>query len=142
MITRKMVARAAGFALLTALVVPAMPASAAPTDGPCAADAQKLCPGIKVGGGRLKNCLKEHQADLSDACKARIQKALAEHKDAHHACAADVEKFCQGVAPGGARVAKCLKQHSAELSPACQAAFAAHGKRHEEKAAAAQQPAQ
>lgn len=36
-------------------------------------------------------------------------------------CAADAKKFCGDVKPGGARVAKCMKSHEAELSPACQA---------------------
>jgi hypothetical protein len=36
-------------------------------------------------------------------------------------CAADAKKFCGEVKPGGARVAKCMKSHEAELSPACQA---------------------
>jgi hypothetical protein len=34
-------------------------------------------------------------------------------------CAEDAAKLCQGMQPGGGRVAKCLKEHSSELSPAC-----------------------
>jgi Skp family chaperone for outer membrane proteins len=34
-------------------------------------------------------------------------------------CAEDAAKLCQGVQQGGGRVAKCLKEHSKELSPAC-----------------------
>lgn len=36
-------------------------------------------------------------------------------------CAADAKKFCGDVKPGGGRVAKCMKSHEADLSPACQA---------------------
>ena len=34
-------------------------------------------------------------------------------------CAEDAAKLCQGMQPGGRGVAKCLKEHSSELSPAC-----------------------
>jgi len=34
-------------------------------------------------------------------------------------CAEDAARLCQGMQPGGGRVAKCLKEHSSELSPAC-----------------------
>lgn len=34
-------------------------------------------------------------------------------------CADDVAKFCKDVQPGGGRMARCLKQHEQELSPAC-----------------------
>ena len=34
-------------------------------------------------------------------------------------CAGDIAKFCSGVRQGGGRIAKCLKQNEAQLSPAC-----------------------
>lgn len=39
-------------------------------------------------------------------------------------CAEDAAKLCQGMQPGGGRVAKCLKEHSSELSPACKDSMA------------------
>src|SRR5882672_3053745 len=36
-------------------------------------------------------------------------------------CAADAKKFCGNEQPGGGRIAKCMKSHEAQLSPACQA---------------------
>jgi hypothetical protein len=35
-------------------------------------------------------------------------------------CADDAAMLCNGIKPGGGAVAKCLKEHSSELSPACQ----------------------
>jgi hypothetical protein len=34
-------------------------------------------------------------------------------------CAADAKKFCGDVKPGQGAIAKCMKAHEAELSPAC-----------------------
>lgn len=39
------------------------------------------------------------------------------------ACKEDVDKFCKDVQPGGGRIMQCLKQHSADLSPACKNIF-------------------
>jgi len=34
-------------------------------------------------------------------------------------CAGDVKKFCGDVKPGQGAIAKCMKAHEAEVSPAC-----------------------
>jgi hypothetical protein len=46
-------------------------------------------------------------------------------------CKADVATLCSGVQPGGGRIAGCLKQNEAKVSPACKDALA---KAHERKA--------
>ena len=35
-------------------------------------------------------------------------------------CAADARKFCGDVRPGQGAIAKCMRAHQADLSPACQ----------------------
>jgi hypothetical protein len=40
-------------------------------------------------------------------------------------CKDEAEKVCAGIAPGGGRLAKCLRGHEAELSEPCKAALAA-----------------
>ena len=45
--------------------------------------------------------------------------ASAEQHPGHHACKADVEKFCKDVQRGEGRIAHCLAEHQANLSGAC-----------------------
>jgi hypothetical protein len=40
------------------------------------------------------------------------------------ACRADVQRLCPGVAPGGGRLARCIQEHAAQVSPACRQAIA------------------
>lgn len=40
------------------------------------------------------------------------------------ACRADVERLCAGIAPGGGRIAACLKANQAQVSPECKAELA------------------
>jgi cysteine rich repeat protein len=41
----------------------------------CATDIQKLCAGVKPGGGRILVCLKQHKDQVSDGCKQAVAKA-------------------------------------------------------------------
>ncbi|MDH1270641.1 MULTISPECIES: cysteine rich repeat-containing protein [Hyphomicrobiales] len=40
------------------------------------------------------------------------------------ACKADLKQYCQGIQPGGGRIAACLQANRANLTPSCQAALA------------------
>jgi len=42
----------------------------------CAADVQKLCPGVQPGGGRILACLKQHKDQVSDGCKSAVMAAM------------------------------------------------------------------
>ncbi len=87
--------------------------------GACAADIKAQCAGIQPGAGRIRACLKEHLADLSQPCQERLARLAAIHK----ACAADVKQTCAGVKPGRGRIAACLKGALANLSEPCKEAF-------------------
>ena len=39
----------------------------------CAEDVKRLCPGVQAGGGRIVQCLKEHQQELSQSCSEMMQ---------------------------------------------------------------------
>jgi hypothetical protein len=60
----------------TASAPAASSAGAAPALSACKADAEKLCPGVQAGGGRIAACFKEHRSELSPECK----KALAQQR--------------------------------------------------------------
>jgi hypothetical protein len=90
---------------------------------PCADDAAKFCKGVNPGGGRMAACLKEHQKDLTPACRQRTENMMMRSKEMHKACADDIDKFCQNVQPGKGQIANCMREHKSELSAECQKEF-------------------
>jgi hypothetical protein len=79
----------------------------------CRADYGKLCPGVKPGGGRAAECLKQHEAELTPACKAAVDK-LGD-------CGQEVKRIC-GDASAPSAVRECVKAHASEFSATCRAA--------------------
>src|SRR5438552_13311 len=101
-------------ALLTCVVLLGAPmASFAHEEGeqknhPCKADHEKFCKDVKPGDGRIIACMKEHAAELSPECKAKMAEKWQEMaKD--EPCRADREKFCKDVKPGEGRIIACMK---------------------------------
>jgi len=115
--------------LLAAGLASGAAAQARKGDGPCAADAKKLCAGVEPGHGRIVKCLKDHEAEVSPACQSDMKAAKERAEQVREECKADAQKFCQGIKPGGGRILACLKSHQAELAPACGAEFNRGGKR-------------
>ena len=85
----------------------------------CKADVQKLCSGVKPGHWRVRECLKQHDAELSPACKQSRANMRELQEEIHPDCRPDIEKLCKEIQPGGGRVMACLEPHLAELSPGC-----------------------
>ena len=98
--------------------------AASAQEKPCAGDVEKFCQGIQPGGGRIAKCLAQHKDELSPGCKARVQEVALQLKGVQNGCEDDIMIFCPGVKPGGGRIAKCLKEHQAELSAECKARIA------------------
>ena len=88
-------------------------------EGPCAADVKKFCKDVQPGGGRIVQCMKQHESDLSQACKDHGKTVKAELEKAHEACKGDVEKLCKDVKPGDGRILHCLKEHEQQVSSGC-----------------------
>ena len=103
------------FAITSAALVLTQRVSA--QDRPCLADVQRLCKDLAPDNRNgMMQCLKDHEADLSDACKARLQTF------AHEPCAQDAMTLCSTVEQGNKRaMVHCLREHDAELSASCKA---------------------
>ena len=91
--------------------------------GACRADEQKFCKDVQPGHGNIARCMKQHEAELSPACKEQITEVKEKAEECEKECKIDAEKFCKDVKPGQGRIVRCLKQHKAELSPGCRACF-------------------
>ena len=92
---------------------------AAETVLPCAEEISKYCKEVKPGGGRILDCLNEHQKDLSVSCKKKLEESKKRLMEAQQACSGDMERFCKDIQPGGGRILKCLRGHTQELSSSC-----------------------
>jgi hypothetical protein len=86
---------------------------------PCQDDAQKFCAKVKPGKGRMSQCLKGHEADLSQECETHLETMREHMLEAREACSDDAKMFCADSKPGHGRIVACLKNHESELSDAC-----------------------
>lgn len=101
-------------ALVLASVIPTLTYAASDLMRDCRADYRKFCRGTQPGGGRIADCLKQHQAELSPSCQASIV-TLGE-------CGEAAKEIC-GADAAGSTFRECVKAHADAFSPACQAAL-------------------
>ena len=99
----------------------------------CADDIAKFCKEIKPGGGRILNCLKAHETELSASCQGKICELQGIIKDCEQACAGDIARFCKDIQPGGGRIVKCLRERDKELSPSCSAKLEMIGEKYQRR---------
>ena len=107
--------------LLTALLaIPAVIFAAEPSaERPCMDEIEKFCKDVQPGKGRMAQCLKEHENELSTSCKEHVAQMKQRGRGIHEACQDDALRFCKDVQPGRGGTYRCLKEHESELSPAC-----------------------
>jgi hypothetical protein len=48
--------------------------------GACLRDIKTICAGVQPGGGRIRNCIREHRAELSQECKMALSERLMERR--------------------------------------------------------------
>jgi hypothetical protein len=44
----------------------------------CSADVKKLCAGVQPGGGRILQCMRSHQTEISTDCQTALANAKAQ----------------------------------------------------------------
>jgi hypothetical protein len=67
------------FVVIAAAFVPMLAlAEPGPLQGACMSDVKTLCGSIQPGGGRIRDCMREHRAELSTACKVAIADRMLE----------------------------------------------------------------
>jgi hypothetical protein len=123
---------------LAAVVLTLGPRLAGAQMAACAGDAERLCHGMRPGGGRIIGCLRGNAASLTPGCRAALgisETAPEPHErsargggGAREACRPDVMRFCRSAMPDRAKVKSCLQAHAADLSDACKTAIIARGK--------------
>jgi len=104
----------------------------------CAGDAERLCHGMRPGGGRIIGCLRGNAASLTPGCRAALgisenapaagERSAKGGGGAREACRPDVMRLCRSAMPDRAKIKSCLQAHAADLSDACKTAIIAHGK--------------
>lgn len=83
--------------------------------GACSKDVQKYCADVRLGSGRIEDCLAKNGSKVSAQCTttfATVQMQIAARAAAQAAvpdmCAADANRLCSNFRGGKARILNCL----------------------------------
>jgi hypothetical protein len=78
-----------GLVVAVGIFVPVLAqAEGGPMHGACMNDIKSLCGSVQPGGGRIRDCMKDHRTQLSVACKASIADRMLERGRSQSAGAA------------------------------------------------------
>jgi hypothetical protein len=93
--------------LMIAFLVPAT-ATVAFAKNPCKDDKVKFCKDAKAAGKKIADCLKEHSAELTPACKESLDKPTAQEpeNDKPARDAPTAAEAASGATPAGAKPAE------------------------------------
>ncbi|HTO96355.1 MAG TPA: cysteine rich repeat-containing protein [Myxococcales bacterium] len=92
-------------------------------DQACSNDVWSFCQGVVPGADRIRVCLVTRWDDLSSTCRDKVAEISEKAEKLRQDCAADVERLCPGLKPGGGQLWLCLKAQESKTSGACQAAL-------------------
>ena len=92
----------------------------------CKTEIEKYCAQVTPGEGRVLACLYSHGDKLSAKCEyalydaaVQLERAVAALSYVANECDADLDKFCQSVAPGEGRLIQCLEKNEKNVSARC-----------------------
>ena len=88
----------------------------------CAADMEKLCPGI--AGPDQHKCLMSNLSKASQECGTAVANARSAAREFQQACRADIQQYC-GTQPPGPQRRQCINANAAQFSQPCQSALEA-----------------
>lgn len=114
--------------MLAAALLLALPVAAADQDplGPCGPDAKRLCADVEPGALSLLRCLRTHESELGEECRASLTGKRSQAKDRlaeiGEACQSDLQRYCPD-RRGPMYVMRCLRNHETDLSEGCRAAL-------------------
>jgi len=109
------------FLFVVMLLLPCSILSAAQVRGfakACASDVKTQCAGVNPGSDRIRECVKMHFKDLSEACQNFLLRSVTVR-----ACADDAKKYCADTQTGGGRLEACMKAHVSDFSESCKEAL-------------------
>jgi len=98
----------------------------------CGADVQKLCANVRIGSGRIEECLQTNVSRLSPNCVStwntvvqQLQTRAAAQDAVPQLCAADAKRLCSNFRAGRARILRCLirEDNTRKVSNACNKAI-------------------
>ena len=106
---------AAGIAVNTPIIQQGLNQAVKIMGDGCSKEVNSFCAQVPMGGGRVMNCLFDHESQLSSGCKqaidqgeSTIEAALGDANFFGANCAADMQRLCPGVVAGGGRLLGCL----------------------------------
>lgn len=118
--------RLAALPAVVAASLATAPAGASDILEACSADIKTYCSAVEPGYGRLISCLYAHELVISDACDAAtsdmsdiLDTMFASLRTVVEQCSGDIQKLCEGVAPGEGRIFTCLATNEKDLSDGC-----------------------
>ena len=92
----------------------------------CKTEIEQYCAQVTPGQGRVLACLYSHGDKLSAKCEyalydaaVQLERAVAALSYVANECDADLDKFCQSVAPGEGRLLQCLEKNEKQVSARC-----------------------